>query len=82
LIAALSFSGCFQAVTSAPANWWPLAPFYLVPGLWAIGRLRGRRALLGGWLLGFSANVTAAARPPSDVGSTARHAGASGGFGP
>src|SRR5688572_23459438 len=57
LVACLSFSGAFQVWMSAPASLWFLTPVYLVPGFWALSQLRGWRAFLGGWLLGFSANV-------------------------
>ncbi len=58
IILALIFSGSIQILISAPYTWNWLATFYLVPGLWAIGQLRGGRAFLGGWLLGIAANVT------------------------
>jgi len=58
IVLALIFSGSTQALISPPLNWWWIHWFLFVPGFWALTRLEGRRALLGGWLLGFSANVT------------------------
>lgn len=57
LIACLVFSGGFQVMMSAPANWWFLTPVYLIPGFWALSQLEGKQAFWGGWLMGFSANV-------------------------
>lgn len=55
LLFALLFSGAGQALISPPLNWWWLLPVLWLPGLWALSKLRGLRAFLGGWLLGTSA---------------------------
>jgi len=52
---ALIFSGAGQALISPPLNWWWLLPVLWLPGLWALSKLRGLQAFLGGWLLGWSA---------------------------
>jgi len=52
---ALLFSGAGQALISPPLNWWWLLPVLWLPGLWALSKLRGLKAFLGGWLLGTSA---------------------------
>ena len=57
IVLALVFSGAVQALISPPLNWWWLHPLSLIPGLWALSRLRGGRALLGGWLMGIAANA-------------------------
>ena len=57
VVLALVFSGAVQALISPPLNWWWLHPLSLIPGLWALSRLRGGRALLGGWLMGIAANA-------------------------
>ena len=57
ILLALVFSGAIQALASPPVNLWWIHWFALVPGLWALTRLSGRRAVLGGWVMGFSANV-------------------------
>jgi len=57
VVAALVFSGAVQALISPPLNWWWLHPVSWIPGLWALSRLRGGRALLGGWLVGVAANA-------------------------
>jgi len=58
ILLALIFSGSAQALISPPLNWWWIHWFLFVPGFWALTQLEGRKAVLGGWLLGFSANVT------------------------
>ena len=55
LVLALVVSGAGQALISPPLNWWWLLPVLWLPGLWALSKLRGLQALLGGWLLGTSA---------------------------
>ena len=57
LVAGLLVSGLAQALISPPLNWVWIFPVYLAPGLWAISKLRGRRAFLGGWLMGTVANL-------------------------
>lgn len=57
LVLALLFSGAGQALISPPLNWWWLLPVLWLPGLWALSKLRGLRAFLGGWLLGSSALI-------------------------
>jgi apolipoprotein N-acyltransferase len=55
---ALIVSGASQAVISPPLNWWWLHPVSFVPALWALSRLQGGRAVLAGWLIGITANMT------------------------
>lgn len=57
LIAALVVSGACQALISPPLNWWFITPVLYVPAILALSELRGRNALLGGWLVGISANA-------------------------
>jgi apolipoprotein N-acyltransferase len=54
---ALIFSGAIQALASPPVNAWWVHCFALAPGFWALSRLDGKRLVLGGWLMGFSASV-------------------------
>jgi apolipoprotein N-acyltransferase len=58
ILLGLIFSGSAQALISPPLNWWWIHWFLFVPGFWALTKLEGKQAVLGGWLLGFSANVT------------------------
>lgn len=54
---ALLFTGLIQALISPPANWVWIHPVAWVPALIVLERVRGRRAFLAGWLVGFSANL-------------------------
>jgi len=57
ILASLLVSGLVQAVISPPWNLVVLHPVAWVPALWVFARLRGRRALLAGWLVGASATL-------------------------
>lgn len=56
-VAALVFSGLVQAVISPPMSLVWLHPVAWVPAFLVFERVRGRRAFLAGWLVGFSANL-------------------------
>lgn len=56
-LASLLFTGLVQAVISPPSNLLFLHPAAWVPALAVFSRLEGRRALMAGWLVGFSANL-------------------------
>ncbi|MBW2510011.1 MAG: apolipoprotein N-acyltransferase [Deltaproteobacteria bacterium] len=56
-IAALAFSGLVQGLVFPPLNYYWLAPWALAPGFYVLSRLHGRRAFLGGWLMGILANL-------------------------
>jgi apolipoprotein N-acyltransferase len=56
-VLALLFSGAIQAAIAPPLSWIALHPLSWVPALFVIAQLRGRRALLAGWLVGASANA-------------------------
>ncbi|HYC00938.1 MAG TPA: apolipoprotein N-acyltransferase [Candidatus Limnocylindrales bacterium] len=57
-VLALLFSGVVQAAISPPWNLLVLHPVAWVPAMWVIRRLRGGSALMAGWLVGMSANLT------------------------
>jgi len=57
-LVALVSSGVFQKWGSAPVNLWWLHLIGFIPALLVLSRLRGRRALLAGWLVGVAANAS------------------------
>ncbi len=56
-LAALGLAGVAQAFVSTPANLVVLHLFTFAPALVVLSRATGRRAWLGGWLLGAAANA-------------------------
>ena len=56
-ISALLFSGLVQGLIFPPLNYYWLHPWALVPGFYVLSQLRGKRAFLGGWLIGMMAHL-------------------------
>ena len=56
-LAALLFSGLVQGLIFPPLNYYWLHPWALVPGFYVLSQLRGKRAFLGGWLIGMMAHL-------------------------
>ena len=54
LVLALVSSGVMQALISPPLNWFWVGSVGWIPALWALGHLRGGKAMLGGWLVGLT----------------------------
>lgn len=54
---ALLFSGSVQALMSPPLGWIALHPVSWIPAFAVFSRLRGRRALAAGWVVGIAAEL-------------------------
>lgn len=64
---ALLFTGAAHVVVLPPGGWAWLHPFLWVPAFLVFSRVRGRRALLAGWLAGASANAFAMCWVPTTI---------------
>jgi apolipoprotein N-acyltransferase len=58
LLLALIASGAVHYALSPPLSWLVLHPISWVPALLALAKLDGRRALLGGWLIGIATQMS------------------------
>ncbi|MHC4136214.1 MAG: apolipoprotein N-acyltransferase [Planctomycetota bacterium] len=60
-------TGAAHALASPPYGWAWIHPFLWVPALLVFARVRGRRALLAGWLAGAAANAAVLSWMPTTI---------------